>query len=111
MRSLTDARVDEVKSQWKRRARYEKLFVEKGTVLFATRNFKVLTLREILELHKVENAERLGSADLHLGGLGQVYSCKHHQRQFTQTVKKTPVCLGDGEALPALEDGRGWLHV
>jgi len=43
------------------------LFVEKATVLFATRNFKVLTLHEILVLHKVENAERLVPTDPHLG--------------------------------------------
>jgi hypothetical protein len=80
--------VDEVKSQWKRRARYEKLFVEKATVLFTTRNFKVLTLHEILVLHKVENAERLVPTDPHLGGWGKFIranitngsSCKRSRR-------------------------------
>ena len=71
---VEDALVSEVKSQWKRlwkeriddpvRAEgvasmdFDKLFVEQGTVVLATRNFKPVTLREILEQHKVDNAER-----------------------------------------------------
>ena len=120
--------VDEVKSQWKRmwqerfddhvRAEgiacdgYEKLFVEKGTVLFATRNFKVLTLREILELHKVENAERLVPADPHLGGWGKFVRANITNGSSRKRSKRREVVLETERHRQHLKKGgRGWLHI
>jgi len=37
---------------------YSRLFVDKGTVIHATRDFKALNFKEILEQHKIANAER-----------------------------------------------------
>jgi hypothetical protein len=37
---------------------YSRLFVDKGTVIHATRDFKALNFKEILEQHKIANAEQ-----------------------------------------------------
>ena len=66
--------VGDVRAEWKRLWReriddrfraeglanqdFSLLFVERGTVIVATRDFKLLDLKEILRLHEVEDAER-----------------------------------------------------
>jgi len=78
--------ITEVKSQWKRMWReriddreraesvagtdFDKLFVERGTVVLATRSFKLVTLREILERHEVADAERHVPPCKQVGGWG-----------------------------------------
>ena len=47
---------------------YCDLFVERGTVIHATRSFKSLSFRDILEQHKIENVDRLVSPDPRIGG-------------------------------------------
>lgn len=91
---------------------YEKLFVEKGTVLVATRNFKVLTLREILELHKVENAERLVPADPHVGGWGKFIRSNISNGSSRKRSRRQEVVL-ETERRPQhlKKGGRGWLHI
>ncbi len=77
-------KVEELKAEWKRlwkerfddheRAEgvaitdYSSLFVDQGTIIHATRDFKALNFKEILESHKVENAERFIQPIPHIGG-------------------------------------------
>jgi len=125
--SLADEGViAEIKSQWKRmwqerfddhvRAEgvafqdYDHLFVERGTVVLATRDFKLLSLKDILELHKVANAERLVPLNPVVGGWGKFVrthisgrsASRRRVREFVVDEKK-PQHLKKG--------GRGWLHV
>ena len=44
------------------------LFIDKGTVIHATRDFKSLNFKEILEEHEIQNAERYIPPDPHVGG-------------------------------------------
>ena len=44
------------------------LFIDKGTIIHATRDFKVLNFKDILKQHEVENAERYIPPDQHVGG-------------------------------------------
>ena len=76
--------VDELKVEWKRlwtervddRVRaegiavddYSSLFIDKGTIIHATRDFKVLNFKDILEQHEVENAERYIPPNPSVGG-------------------------------------------
>lgn len=128
MESLADEGVvDEIKSQWKRmwkeriddhvRAEgvacqdYDRLFVERGTVVLASRDFRLLTLKDILELHKVANVERVLPPNPSVGGWGKFVrthisirkqSVRRKVREFEMDEKK-PQQLKKG--------GRGWLHV
>ena len=76
--------VEELKVEWKRlwservddkvRAEgiaidnYSSLFVDKGTVIHATRDFKALNFKDILEQHEVSNVERYLPPSPHVGG-------------------------------------------
>ena len=49
--------------------------VEKGAVIFATRDFEPLGFREILEQHKIVDVDRIIPPSLHVGGWGNL--CGH----------------------------------
>ena len=84
MTSDEKAVVEEIKVQWKSlwqerlddkvRAEgiatsdYTKLFVEKGTIIHATRSFKALSFKEILQQNQIENAEKFVQPNPHVGG-------------------------------------------
>ena len=98
---------DHVRAEGVANQDYDKLFVERGTVVLATRNFKLLTLREILEQHKVVNAERFVPASPQSGnwikfGRANAYKRSKEPPKLT-TQKKKPQQLKKG--------GRGWLHT
>jgi hypothetical protein len=85
---------------------YDKLFVERGTVVLATRNFKFLTLRGILEQHRIVNAERFVPVKPGTMGwrrFGRAYAYKRLNDAPKKTVVDTQRQLKKG--------GRGWLHV
>ena len=128
MESLVDEGVvDEIKNQWKRmwkeriddRVRaegvacedYDRLFVERGTVVLATRDFKLLTLKDILELHKVANVERVLPANPNVGGWGKFV--RTHISSRKPTVRRTVREFQFAEKKPQQlkKGGRGWLHV
>lgn len=44
------------------------LFVERGTVIFATRDFKPLSFREILERHKLVDVDMVVPLSPRVGG-------------------------------------------
>jgi hypothetical protein len=76
--------VEQLKIQWKKlwqervddklraegvaKADYCDLFVDKGTIIHATRDFKALNFREILEQHEITNADRFIPPAPHVGG-------------------------------------------
>jgi hypothetical protein len=78
------ALIEELKAQWKLLWRerfddrvraegvsvndYAILDVEKGTIIYATKDFKILTLKQILEKYLVESPERYVQPDIHVGG-------------------------------------------
>ena len=50
---------DKVRAEGIANRDYFMLFVEKGTVIFATRDFKPLNFKEILDQHKVIDVDRV----------------------------------------------------
>lgn len=119
--------VTEVKAQWKRLWReriddpvlaegvasmdFDKLFVERGTVVLATRSFKLITLREILEQHKVANAERHIPPSRHVGGWGK-FAHTHLPRYESERRRQGFAVSEDmGKKQQLKKGGRGWLHV
>lgn len=89
---------------------YSSLFVEKGTVILATRNFKLLTFKEILEGHRISDVYRFGSPHPEVGGwnkfirnsVGRGRSSDHRATHYVLEEEKKPQQLKKG--------GRGWLH-
>lgn len=120
--------IDQLKTQWKLlwsqryddRVRaegvsvndYAILDIEKGTIIHATKDFKILSLKQILEKYQVENADRHIPPDVNVGGWNK----------FIQTEIRGKATKGSrAVAFKAEEEsgkkkqqpkksGRGWLH-
>jgi hypothetical protein len=104
---------DKVRAEGIANADYSFLSVEKGTVIFATRNFKLLTFRGVLEEHGITNVHRFVAPSPGEGGWRKfingpagvkrsVRGRGRPARRFVEEEKK-PQQLKKG--------GRGWLHV
>lgn len=89
---------------------YERLFVEQGTVIHATKDFKPLNFKDILQHHMVENPERYIQPDVEVGGWR-----KFIKTELTgQRVKKSngrPLNLEKPRCQKQKKSGRGWLHA
>jgi hypothetical protein len=102
---------DKVRAEGIANKDYSMLFVEKGTVIFATRNFKPLNFREILERHKAVDVDRFVLPSPHVGGWGrfirtEIASQKRHGR-----LRQTRQYLDDKKQRQHLrKGGRGWVH-
>ncbi|MCW4030450.1 MAG: hypothetical protein NWE92_12490 [Candidatus Bathyarchaeota archaeon] len=88
------------------------LMVEQGTIIHATRDFKTLNFKEILDQYKVENPERFIQPDPHTGGWNKFVKAnitnqkntKKHQTQQIQPKSNKPKKQQPTKA-------RGWLHT
>jgi len=124
-----DEIVKEVKQQWqglwreriddKVRAEgiankdYSMLFVDKGTVVLATRDFRLLSLREILEQHKLANVERLVPQHPEIGGWGKFIRTTIVKQQFARRIRRADQyekCKKQPQQ-QLKKGGRGWLHI
>jgi hypothetical protein len=90
---------------------YTFLRVERGTIIHATRDFKALSFREILEQHMVENPDRFIQPDVNSGGWSKFVKTKitNNSRQRSERTllitSKKQAAVGQ-----AKKGGRGWLH-
>ena len=119
-------RVDAVKEEWKQlwleriddKVRAEGManrtfplcFVERGTVIVATRDFKPLDLKEILRLNLVQNVERVVGPPSSVGGWRKfsrtVLSKQERNRMLIlEEPRKDRV-----KSLQLKKGGRGWMH-
>ena len=119
--------VDELKRQWgtlwreriddKVRAEgiadkdYEKLFVERGLVIVATRDFKPLSFSEVLERHKPSDVVGGIPPSPSVGGWGKfVRNVLSKEKRFTRKVRPAPPEPERDEKQQRKKGGRGWLH-
>jgi hypothetical protein len=117
--------VDELKVEWKRlwqerlddkvRAEgiavndYDSLFIDKGTVIHATRDFKALNFKDILEEHKILNAERYIPPNPNVGGWSKFVK-ENVTKQRTNSYTKNFELKKEGPKRKQ-KSGRGWLHL
>lgn len=119
--------VEELKDQWKRlwweriddkvRAEgiankdFSMLFVDKGTVIFATRDFKPLSFREILQLHKLVDLDRIVPPSPSVGGWGKFIRTIIASQNRSRRSRRVQPDLGFKKERQQLKkSGRGWLH-
>jgi hypothetical protein len=119
--------VEELREQWKKlwweriddkvRAEgianrdFSMLFIDKGTVIFATRDFKLLSFREILQQHVVNDVERILPPNPTVGGWGKFVRTMIINRKSSKRVNQTRKQLEDEKQRQQLKKGgRGWLH-
>ncbi|MBS7633149.1 hypothetical protein KEJ15_05980 [Candidatus Bathyarchaeota archaeon] len=120
--------IEEIKKQWKQLWReriddkirgegvahtdYSSLFIEKGTVIFATRNFKVLNLKEIIEMHGITEVNKVLPPNPEVGGWRKftktmILSQTRHRR--ARQASEYLACKVEKRQLK--KGGRGWLHL
>lgn len=116
---------DEWKTLWQRRIDdkvraegiadrdYSDLSVEKGTVIFATRDFKPLSFREILKQHKLGDVGRFVSPSPSVGGWGKfVRTVIAKQKRFSKRVKQSMLTRELEKKRQQLKKGgHGWVHL
>jgi hypothetical protein len=123
--------VEELKSEWRRlwteriddkvRAEgiassdFSDLSVERGTVIFATRNFKLLSFRDVLERHGIVDAGRLVAPDYRVGGWGKFIRSTVAGQRLANRVQRAASYLSEksskGEKQQLKKGGRGWVHL
>ena len=125
--SLTEKEmVEEIKVQWKKlwqerledkvRAEgvaiddYSKLFVDKGTVIHATRTFKSLSFKEILEQNQIENADKLVPPSPQVGGWTKFIKVTITNQKPQRNRRALAYVEPQKEKQQPKKGGRGWLH-
>jgi hypothetical protein len=91
---------------------YEHLFVERGTVIFATRKFKMLNFREILQLHGLVDVERFVPPSPVVGGWGKFIRTFIASQPSPKRAKRKQMYVCEEKKRQQLKKGgRGWLHI
>jgi hypothetical protein len=120
--------IKELKSQWKilwrdrvddkvraegiANREYSMLFVEKGTVIFATRDFKPLNLKDIVELHKLGDANRIIPPSPTIGGWGKFVRTSIISQKLSRKTKRAEQYVTSEKKRQQLKKGgRGWVHI
>ncbi len=119
--------VDEIKIEWKKlwherlddkvRAEgiaikdYSQLFIDKGTIIHATRDFKALSFRDILKEHEITNTERYIPPDPHIGGWTKFVKDNISSKRAPRINRADFYQKEKSEKQQLKKGGRGWLHV
>jgi hypothetical protein len=118
--------VEELKVQWKQlwserlndkvcaedisNSNYDSLHIERGTIIHASRDYKPLNFKEILEQHKVDNPENFIQPDVNMGGWTKFVKTEINP-QKTQKSKRQSEHLPEKKlSQQPKKGGRGWLH-
>ncbi len=119
--------VEELKTEWKKLWRerlddkvraegvavndYNSLFIDKGTIIHATRDFKSLSFKEILQQHEVTNAERYIPPDPTVGGWGKFIKNNINNPKLKTNKPSELYREEKKEKHQPKTNSRGWLHV
>ncbi len=90
---------------------YASLFVNRGLVIFATRDFKALNLREILSQHGFGEVDRLIPPHPSVGGWNKFIKSsilKQQRNKRNEQIRQELECSKKKQQLK--KGGRGWLH-
>lgn len=101
---------DKVKAEGVSVTDYEALKVERGTVIHATRDFKALNFKDILEEHKVDNPERFIAPDVNVGGWNRFIKTKITNGKPPRGKRAAAYVPVKPVGQQPKKGGRGWLH-
>ena len=90
---------------------YSSLFVEQGTIIHATRDFKVLNFKDILEKHKIENAERFIQPSPQIGGWNKFVKTEITSQNRIRNSRARSYFEEKKVVQQPKKGGRGWLHL
>ena len=102
---------DKVRAEGVSVSDYASLSVERGTIIHATRDFKALSFREILEQHLVEDPDRFVQPEVHVGGWNKFIKTEIAGRR-PQSDKRVASYVPEKRGVQQpKKGGRGWLHA
>lgn len=100
---------DKVRAEGIANQDYSKLFVERGTVIIATRDYKPPDFIEILQRHISSGADKLVPPNSAVGGWGKfIRSVLRKRKGLTRRQAPPKPDRKKGQQLK--KGGRGWLH-
>jgi len=119
--------MDEFKNQWKTMWRnrlddkvraegiadkdYTLLFVDRGTVIIATRKFRLLDFYEILQYHKLLSGSEIIPPNPQVGGWGKFIRTSLTQQNRSRRGRPVPTKPDKHSGQQLRKGGRGWLHL
>lgn len=90
---------------------YSTLFVEKGTVIFATRKFKMLNFGEILEQNGIMDADRFVPPNPQVGGWRKFIKTTISTQNSPKRAKRAwQLADVEKKQQQLKKGGRGWVH-
>jgi len=90
---------------------YFKLFVERGTIIHATRSFKALSFREIIEQYQIVNVDRFVPPHPQVGGWTKFIKTSITNQRKRKNTRASLYCEEKKEKQQLKKGGRGWLHL
>ncbi len=108
---------DKVRAEGIASSDYAKLFLDQGTIIHATRDFKVLNFKDILEQHQIANPDRYVPPDPSVGGWGSFIRKTISPHDKPARIKNVRAAIfkdemeREKERQQGKKGGRGWLHV
>ena len=110
-KKLWQERVDDkLRAEGMATADYCDLSVEKGTVIHATRDYKALSFKEILEQHQVLNPDRYIPPSPQVGGWNKFIKTNISNQKTPRTKRAAFYQEELKEKQQPKKGGRGWLH-
>ena len=92
---------------------YAILDIEKGTIIHATKDFKILNLKQILEKYLIEDPERYVQPDVRVGGWNKFIKTEISAKSKKESIASANMSDKDPSTKrqQAKKSGRGWLHT
>ncbi len=119
--------VDELRTEWKdlwqtrlddkiraegiAKQDYSKLFVEQGTVIMATRDYKPLEFFDIVQKHLEFDAEKAVPINSTVGGWGKFVRNNIRNQRNSPRRTYSPPKPTHKKGQQQKKGGRGWLHA
>jgi hypothetical protein len=88
---------------------YFKLFVERGTVIMATRDFKPLDFFDIVQTYLEFDADKFVPPNSTIGGWGKFI--RNNMRKQKKSTRLAPPKPTSKKGQQQKKGGRGWLHA
>ena len=111
-RKLWQERVDDkIRAEGIATADYCDLFVEKGTIIHATKDYKALNFREILEQHQIAKVDMFVSPNPQIGGWTKFIKLNITNQRSRKKRRAELYCNEKKEKQQPKKGGRGWLHL
>lgn len=118
--------VDQLKIQWKElwqnriddkiraegvaTADYMTLFIDKGTIIYATRDFKALSFKKILEQNEIDNTEKYVPPNPQVGGWTKFVKTNITNQGSKRNRRAATYVFMKKEKQQLKKGGRGWVH-